>query len=475
MKTPYAALTVLSVVVGLSSALYLGQSDYPYELIGVKFCPTTANQYKPHQRNPVETQLELDRKYCQYEQKLLKEVWERKQFESTKPLGDTTVKLRTIPSTDAGVLWFLVAPVSMGLGYAAWAKKAELDSLAYSLELEGFKTQLAVTGASARQERDFKSSVISNNWDEQRVKKGLISVDAIQDQLNKRVEIQDKTHAAALKQFDTGMSEMDKSIAENLKDAAIADKERMKIQSKNGVSDVNTTASDKELSNQLIEGLKNHEDGYLWKIATAIKPIWIVGDMGSAKTNMSVSLGLIRKHCLEIPVFRVADRHLRGDNYDVWKLLEAGVMADNDTSILEVLQDVVERRNDRIATPKESQPEQFILDEFTQLAKIDKDAVERFVTSTFSDNRKAKEYFIGVTHNLTNAAFGEGTAEMRKGAFYIEKFTADNIAPLARVVIKTGLKDEAGNNLEDVEKTLPAWFRAETIHAHLTAKKTIEF
>ena len=114
----------------------------------------------------------------------------------------------------------------------------------------------------------------------------------------------------------------------------------------------------------------------------------------------------------------------------------------------------------------DNQSEQFIIDEFTQLAKINKESVERFVTSTFSDTRKAKEYFIGVTHNLTNAAFGDGTAEMRKGAFYLKKFTLDNRKPIPRIVIKTGLKDNQGNNLLDVDKTLPAWFEALKIYNH---------
>ena len=75
-----------------------------------------------------------------------------------------------------------------------------------------------------------------------------------------------------------------------------------------------------------------------------------------------------------------------------------------------------------------------------------------------------------MTHNLTNAAFGDGTAEMRKGAFYLQKFTLDNKKPLPRIVVKTGLKDDQGNNLEDIEKTLPAWFRAETIYGHFNGK-----
>lgn len=469
MKTPYAGLTVLWVTIAAACSMLLGQSKRPYDLVAVRFCPHTANLPPSFGKEFSQlAQQKLDKKYCRHERKLLKEVWSQKQFESSNPIPESSLIIRNIPATEDKAIWFLVAPIASGIAYLCWAKKSELNEESAHYELEGYKTQIKLIGVSVRSERDFKATSINSNWDKQRVKAGFISVDAMLLRLRRQTEIQDKTHASTLKQFDLGDSEMSKGIAENLLDAAKANKEKDKIErAKYDDFKSDITQSNKQRVNELIEALKTWEDGWLWTLINAIKPIWIVGDMGTGKTNTSVAIGLIRKHCLDIPVFRVADRHLNGENIDVWNLLEATEKADNDSAILSVLQDAVDRRDVRIkAKLPDNQSEQFIIDEFTQLAKIDKESVERFVTSTFSDTRKAKEYFIGVTHNLTNAAFGDGTAEMRKGAFYLQKFTLDNRKPLPRIVIKTGLKDDNGNNLSDVEKTLPSWFRAETIHAH---------
>jgi hypothetical protein len=472
MKNPYAGLTVLWLTVALGSSMLLGQSKRPYDIVGVRFCPKTAN-LPPNYGSEFSqrSQQKLDKKYCRYERKLLKEVWEQKQFEASIPLPEASLIIRDIPASSSTAIWFLVSPIASGIAYLCWAKKSEINSESAHYELEGYKTQIKLVGVSARNERDFKAQTINSNWDNQRVKSGFISVEAMQDKLKRQTELQDKTHDSALKQFATADSEMDKKIAENLRDKHKADKESQKVLGiKNKDEHIATSESNnRELVNQLVEALKQHEDGWLWTVVDAIKPIWLVGDMGTGKTNTSVAIGLIRKYCLDIPVFRIADRHLNGENSEVWNLLEAQLKADNDSAILEAIQDVIERREDRINSKVED-PEQFLLDEFTQLAKLDKESVERFVSSTFSDTRKAKEYFIGVTHNLTNAAFGDGTAEMRKGAFYLQKFTLDNKKPLPRIVVKTGLKDEIGNNLEDIEKTLPAWFRAETIYGHFNGK-----
>lgn len=226
--------------------------------------------------------------------------------------------------------------------------------------------------------------------------------------------------------------------------------------------------ANEELKDSLIEAVKNHEDGWLWTVIKAAKPLWIIGEQGTGKTNTSVSMGLIRKYCLNIPIFRIADRHLNGANSKVWKLLEAQRKADNDSAIIECLQDTYERRLERIAQDlDDKQSEQFLLDEFTHLKDINKEVVQRFIKSTFSDTRKAKERFIGVTHLGTNEAFGEGTDAMRKaGSILIEKFTADGDKPLSRVVIKHGLVDAQGNKLKDVEYTLPKWFEANKIYQH---------
>ncbi|NJO31176.1 MAG: hypothetical protein HC874_29195, partial [Richelia sp. SL_2_1] len=61
---------------------------------------------------------------------------------------------------------------------------------------------------------------------------------------------------------------------------------------------------------------------------------------------------------------------------------------------------------------------------------------------------------------------GDGVFELRQRGWLIEKFSVNGETPIPRVVIRTGLKDMKGNNLEDVEKTLPSWFRPELIHGH---------
>jgi len=56
----------------------------------------------------------------------------------------------------------------------------------------------------------------------------------------------------------------------------------------------------------------------------------------------------------------------------------------------------------------------------------------------------------------------------------LKKFSADGRVPLSRIVIRYGLVDADGNNLEDVEKTLPEWLRPEKIYGHFNGK-LIEF
>lgn len=273
----------------------------------------------------------------------------------------------------------------------------------------------------------------------------------------------------ALKQHELQIASMDKNIAENEVTTAELRKKLDKIiKTHVGTEQSDKLKPDEVLKNSLIDSLRSHEDGWLLTVIKAAKPLWIIGEQGTGKTNTAVAIGLIRKYCFNIPVFRIADRHLNGANSKVWNLLEAQLKADNDSAIIEVLQDTYERRLERIGQDlSDKDCEQFLLDEFTHLKDIDEESVKRFIKSTFSDTRKAKERFIGVTHLGTNEAFGDGTAAMRKaGSILIEKFTADGEKPLPRVVIKHGLVDAQGNKLEDVEHTLPAWFEAFKIHQH---------
>ena len=465
-KLPLGGLAVAGVAIGTCCAWLMGETVRPYDMVGVKFCPKTANIYK---NNYEQSQQKLDKQYCQYEHKMLSEVWERKQYEALKPLPGNSFIIRDIPGEKTTHWWYLLSIASVGGGVLSWAKKCEKVEEDAHYELEGYKTQIKIFGVNSREERDFKTDTVRNQWVGMRLETGLISQEAVNERYKKQSEVQDATHAAALKQFDAGNSEMDKTIAENLRDAAKADSERAKLQGKGSNSDADSTTQnvDELRMAELTKALKAHEDGWLLDLINSVKPIFLIGDMGSAKTSMAVSLGLIREHSGH-KVHRIADKHLNGENSDKWNLLKPECKHDNNSSILEALQDQIERRSERI-NQRPVDKEQFILDEFTQLAKISKEARELiplFVTSTYSDTRKAKELFIGVTHSFTNASFGDGVFELRQRGWLIEKFSVNGETPIPRVVIRTGLKDMKGNNLEDVEKTLPSWFRPELIHGH---------
>ncbi|NJM21218.1 MAG: ATP-binding protein [Richelia sp. SM1_7_0] len=276
------------------------------------------------------------------------------------------------------------------------------------------------------------------------------------------------------KQLVVNVSELDKLASTNDLETA---KNRKEIEKLSGSKSDSQVSGKKEKPNTaILKALKEHEDGWLIDLINSVKPIFLIGDMGSAKTSFAVSVALIRESQGHV-VDCVSDRHLNGENNDKWKLLKATRKNDNDDDILTCLENQIERRVERIAeVPKKK--EQFILDEFTQLAKISSEAkqlVSRFVTSTYSDTRKAQELFIGVTHSFTNASFGDGVFELRQRGWLIEKFSVNGETPIPRVVIRTGMKDSEGNNLENVEKTLPDWFRPEIISNHLNGTKLIDF
>ena len=219
-KLPLGGLAVAGLAIGTCFAWLMGETIRPYDMVGVKFCPKTANI---HKNNYEQSQQKLDKQYCQYEHKMLSEVWERKQYESLKPLPGNSFIIRDIPATKTTHWWYLLSIASVGGGVLSWAKKCEKVEEDAHYELEGYKTQIKIFGVNSREERDFKTDTVRNQWVGMRLETGLISQEAVNERYKKQSEVQDATHAAALKQFDAGNSEMDKTIAENLRDAAKAD------------------------------------------------------------------------------------------------------------------------------------------------------------------------------------------------------------------------------------------------------------
>ncbi|MHC5820598.1 MAG: hypothetical protein ACYT04_33210 [Nostoc sp.] len=286
------------------------------------------------------------------------------------------------------------------------------------------------------------------------------------DEINGRLQGE-----VALKGHELNLSELDKHIVDNRLAEAKATKELEKV--KNSKQDSNTSAQvspDVQLKNSLVDALKNHEDGYLWKIINSLKPLWLIGNQGSGKTYTATAIALIRKYCLDAPIYQLIDRHATGDNADVWKLLAATSKAESEDEISLAFDDCCERWLTRIKQ-KPTTKQQVIVDEFTNLKSLCGESAIAFFKMSLTDTRKAKEYLLGITHNATNESFPDGTASARKsGTVLLEKFSANGETPLKRVVVRYGLVDEQGNNLDDVEKTLPDWFHPEKISQHFNGK-----
>jgi hypothetical protein len=233
-------------------------------------------------------------------------------------------------------------PVASGIAYLSWTKKAEIDELSAHSELEAYKSCIKLTTVSSQNEREFKTLQTNRVWDKQKVKHGFISIEAMQDKLKRSSLIQDKTHTSTLKQFDLADSDMDKKIAENLRDKHKAESESQKILGKKSDSDSETSSNPEshiqERANQLIEALKRWEDGWLYTIIKNNKPLWLIGSQGSGKTNTAGCIAIIRKYCFDAPIYQLIDRHATGENWKVWQLLDAQIKAESESEIGQALE-----------------------------------------------------------------------------------------------------------------------------------------
>ena len=262
------------------------------------------------------------------------------------------------------------------------------------------------------------------------------------------------------------MTELDKETAKNQLEVLETHKKIEKL--KGNVSTENTPKSD------LINALKSHEGGWLWDIINSLKPLWIIGNQGSGKTYTAAAIALVRKYCLCAPIYYLIDRHATGDNAEAWKYLKPSNTAEEETDIETALEQSILYWGQRIKG-KPNDKSQIIIDEFTNLRGLLGEGVDTFFKLSLSDTRKAKCYLLGITHNDTNSSFASGTSDTRKaGMILIQKFSANGETPLPRVVVRYGLVDDAGNNLEDIEKSLPSWFHPQQIYNHFN-NKPIQF
>ncbi|MFM6605360.1 MAG: hypothetical protein ACKPH9_26605 [Dolichospermum sp.] len=272
----------------------------------------------------------------------------------------------------------------------------------------------------------------------------------------------------SLKSHQLQLSELDKETAKNNLETLETQRKIDKLNKP--VQDAKQPTPNEQLKQSLIDALNGYEDGYLWTIINSLKPLWLIGNQGSGKTYTASSIALIRKYCLYAPIQYLIDRHATGDNASVWKFLQPKMTAESEENIAAAMEDNIIFWGNRIKQ-KPNDKLQVIVDEFTNLRGLIGDLADTWFKLSLTDTRKAKCYLLGITHNDTNSSFAEGTKDTRKaGMILIQKFSANGETPLPRIVIRHGLVDADGNNLEDVEKSLPNWFHPQKIYDHFNSK-----
>lgn len=285
MRKLLPIVTAIGVVSSLASAFYLGRiNEFSFDQVAVQFCPKTANINQPDAR---ESQGKLDLKYCRYKYRLLKEVWQSEQYKASIPLSEELFYVQELRGNNSGGIWLLLAPFLAGTAYLVWSTKCQLDYDERFKHLEDLKTYYKLTTVSARNERDFKVTAINQNWDTQRVRAGQISVEAVQDKLQRQSEIQDRTHESTLKQFDLNDSQIDKQIAEEQLAKTKADKERDKILNNSSSDDKNDNDNDDKSSSKTAKSKLKLGDDYKWIYKLLKLPFRVLsGEQGSGKSTL---------------------------------------------------------------------------------------------------------------------------------------------------------------------------------------------
>jgi hypothetical protein len=473
MKKVLPIITAFGVATSLASAIYLGQiNEFSFAQVTVKFCPQTANK---NRKNEEASQAKLDRKYCRYRRRLLKEVWEAEQFKAAIPLSEGSFSIQEFRGDNSGGIWLLIAPLLAGSAYLSWANKCQSDYDIKFEQLEGLKSYFKLTTVSARNEREFKSTAINQSWDTQRMKAGQISIDAVQDRLSKQAEIQDRSHSSTVKQFDLNDSVIDKTIAENQLAVAEAAKKLTKLQGdKLDIKNDSYTLSSQQLKTSIIEALKNHEDGWLWKVVNKKKPIWVLGEAGSGKSTLAASIVMLRQYLFDMPLYQLIDIHA-GDNLKkAWKYLNPQFVAQSEEEISGAFDDARERWLDRINNQTDKKQQQLLVDEFTNYSDSDivKEPARKFVKASLSDPRKAEERLVCIAHYFTNTAAGGGTGSSKgrmRGTIQIDRKTADGNIPLS-VASLNGLNDSEGEAEIDKKISIPDWLTPQKINDHFNNK-----
>lgn len=467
-----AGVCGVAAIIGLATS----QTRQPYDLTQIQFCPRSANG--------VHSQIALDKRFCNQPRFVLTEEWQRYGlYGSIIPYkGDAIQWVRDLPTDNPNqLLGYGIAVIGLwGVVGCLLVRSQRLKRTDYELgELE--KTGDYATWQHNKHKREVKQH--STQLYTERLKDGLSGLDTeerktlgLTDEENERakarIQLEDFMKARAVNH-----SVMDKTIAENLRDRAKAEQERGKIEGKTKgaiAENDNHHLTDQRLISDLIEALKNHESGWLWKIIDNQKPVWVLGEAGSGKSTLAASIVMLREYLFDMPLYQLIDAHAGENLRNAWRYLSPQLIAQTEEEIGLAFDDARSRWLDRINNQPNKQPQQLLVDEFTNYSESDitKEPAKKFVKASLSDPRKAEERLVCIAHFFTNTAVGgsDGTAKGRsRGTIQIDRKTADGKTPL-KVATINGLNNSDGDAEVDKKVTIPAWLTPESIHKHFNGQ-----
>jgi hypothetical protein len=279
----------------------------------------------------------------------------------------------------------------------------------------------------------------------------------------------------SMKNHELQLSEMDKQIVDNRLQVAETNKKLSKLSSTpQDEHKASTQSPSDQLKTSLVDALKSHEDGWLWKIIDNQKPVWVLGEAGSGKSTLAASIVMLRQYLFDMPLYQLIDAHA-GDNLrHSWKYLKPQFIAQTEDDIAQAFDDARERWLDRINNQPDKTSQQLLVDEFTNYSESDitNEPARKFVKASLSDPRKAEERLVCIAHFFTNTATGGsgGTAKGRaRGTIQIDRKTADGKKPLPVATIN-GLNDSSGEAEVDKKVTIPDWLTPDKILDHFNGK-----
>ncbi|MGD1912117.1 MAG: hypothetical protein ACFB2X_15045 [Rivularia sp. (in: cyanobacteria)] len=511
-KNPGILELVIALGAGVTGISFFAamQTRQPYALTQIQFCPRSANHpaviadnvaelNKQREKKPPrdfwgrpkktrkakiedfdsDGQAILDQRYCYKPRYVLAEEWKRYgKFGGKIPFkGDAIFRIADVAVHNSNYVFYNAGAITclwIVTGCVLFrVNKLQRRDFEFSEQEKSIAYKTWLDEVNNRDINQFNNTLDLELTKEvrqqkhQMMREQLGVADTENEAIRNRLQME-----TTLLQRETHHAQMKKTIAENLRDAAKADKERQKVEGKQVEAEAEAKGKDK-----LIEMLKEHEGGWLWKVVNFQKPVWVIGSQGSGKSTLTACLALIREHCLGIPVHFLIDKHAGRNIQDAWKFLHPKEIAQTITAIADGLQNSVKRWDDRINSGEQLTPLQTIVDEFTNLSQIEatKEQAAMFFRASLSDPRKAKEYILGIAHYFTKTATGGGEGMHQgkiEGCITIKRKTANGQTPLPNALL-TGIYDEEGEPVIDQKVTIPAWMRPEKLAEMLGAQLSL--